>query len=205
MDADYSVELGAAAPALELPWDDPEGRLQYVDLRGGGSVELNCERIPEARLFPALRRFLIELNSERSAWQTAKCDAWTDESEAAENPYDAGFEQSCYVDVVLTERSAALRTSLEFHQRAAREMAQMLEENETLEATAEIMVRSCYFHPVGNMEESDAGYCMTMFLTGYGASEAAAADCWGRAMDHAASCWTRLQPHEGHAQARELG
>ena len=33
MEADYSIELGPAAPALEIPWNDPEGQLHYLDLR----------------------------------------------------------------------------------------------------------------------------------------------------------------------------
>ena len=83
MDADSSVELGPTAPALELPWKDPEGRVQYVNLRGaaggGGDrgverdLERGVERIPEARQFPALRRFLVDVNSRRSPWQTAPC------------------------------------------------------------------------------------------------------------------------------------
>ncbi len=160
MDADYSVELGPEAPALEIPWHDPEGRLHYVELRSdSGSMDrdilndprlndvlLNVARIPEARQFPALGRFLIAVNSPRAPWQTAKCDVWPDEAEAAENLYNRSFEQSCYVDIVLAEQAAALRFSLEVHERLARELAQLLEANEALEATAEIVVRRCYFH-----------------------------------------------------------
>jgi hypothetical protein len=197
MEADHGLELGPTAPALELPWCDPEGRLQYVDLRGGpGSIELKVELIPEARQFPALRRFLIELNSRQSAWQTAKCDVWADQAEPAENLYDAAFRQSCYVDIVLAEPAAALRGSLELHLHVAKEMARMLEANEALEAFAEIVVRRCYFHHGGERkEESDTGYCLTLFLIGYGSSEARAAECWASAMESAAVCLLSLQPH----------
>jgi hypothetical protein len=206
MDADYSIELGPAAPALELPWLDPDGQMQYVELRGGTETIAACvDRIPEARKFPALRRFLVTVNCERSAWLTAKCDAWTDEAEAAENMYNASFELSSYVDIVLADSFAELRGDLEFHRGAAMAVARMLEENKELEATAEIMVRRCYFHRNGNMEESDAGYCMTMFLTGYGARPEAAARSWEEAMDFAARCWIRFHPHERRAPASELG
>ncbi len=209
MDADYSVELGPTAPALELPWQDPEGRLHYVELRSNpGSLAhnlalINVARIPEARQFPALGRFLIAVNSPGSDWQSAKCDVWPDETDVAENLYNRGFEQSCYVDIVLAGRAAALRCSLETHQRLARELAQSLEANVALEATADIVVRRCYFHH-GNAEESDAGYCMTLFLSAYGSSPAEAAECWERAMDFAAGCVLQLRSHEGCAKAREL-
>jgi hypothetical protein len=222
MDADYSVELGPTAPALEIPWQDPEGRLHYVDLRTGPvsmesmvepsiergtelttergtelDAERNLERIPEAQQFPAMRRFLIELNSPQTAWQTAKCDVWSGEAAAAENLYDAGFSQGCYVDVVLAAQSAALRGSLEVHQQTAKEIAQRLEANDALDASAEIVVRRCYFHRCIEgvaEEESEAGYCLTLFLTGFGSSTEEAAQCWERAMEFAAGCWLTLQP-----------
>lgn len=238
MDADYSVELGPTAPALEIPWQDPDGRLHYVDLRSAPdsmernvdrnieqNIEQNVERIPEARQFPALRQFLIKLNSPLSPWQTVKCDVWTSEANPAENLYNAEFTQNCYVDLVLaspsptssaTTLSATLpamlsttattsRGNLELHQRAARSIALLLEVNESLQATAEIVVRRCYFHRLpedaasarsgskpsdkaGELEESDAGYCLTLFLTGHGASPAEAATCWDRAMEFTAAC-----------------
>ncbi len=129
---------------------------------------------------------------------------WPDEAEPSENLYDAEFEQSCYVDLVLAERTAALREDLLVHQLAAKEMAHKLGANEALEALAEIVVRRCYFHRRTDAEESDAGYCLTLFLTGYGATPAKAAACWDRAMEFATACVLKLQPHEGRAQAGEL-
>lgn len=237
MDADYSVELGPEAPALEIPWHDPEGRLHYVELRSdSGSMDrdilndprlndvlLNVARIPEARQFPALGRFLIAVNSAESQWQSAKCDVWpaptsgvpsdgtyppcvssSEEAEAAENLYNRGFEQSCYVDIVLAGQAAELRFSLEVHERLARELAQLLEANAALEATAEIVVRRCYFHPDGEAEESDAGYCLTLFLAAYGSSQAEAAACWDCAMDFASGCVLKLRPREVRAKSQEL-
>ena len=220
MEADYRVELGPAAPALELPWTDPEGRSHYVELRGAASLR-ECsvdgkpdritdgitdgiadritDRIPEARRFPALGRFLVDANSQPSAWQTAKCDVWADQTEAMENLYNFGFAHSSYVDLVLAEPAAALRGSLEAHQRLAKEMAQRLEANEGLKALAEIVVRRCYFHPGASLEESDAGYCLTLFLIGYGATPGEAAECWERTLEFAAECLLQLQPREESA------
>ena len=207
MEADYSVELGPDAPALEVPWTDPEGHSHYVELRGVGglttcdldrNMDHKMDRIAETRRFPALRRFLADVNSQPSAWQTVKCDAWADETEAAENLYHAGFTQSSYVDLVLAEPTA-LRGSLEAHQQLAKEMAGALEANESLEAVAEVVVRRCYFHRGTNLEESDAGYCLTLFLIGYGVSPGEAAECWERTLEFAAGCLLRMQPPEAGA------
>jgi hypothetical protein len=218
MDADSSVELGPTAPALELPWTDPEGRSHYVELRSElGSKEhgvtpipsrtpdCTLDLIPEARRFPALRRFLVDANSQSSAWQSAKCDVWTDETKTTENLYNAGFTQNCYVDLVLADNAAALRGSLETHQQLANEMAQLLEADTSLEALAEIVVRRCYFHRNTSPVESDAGYCLTLFLIGYGSSPDEAAECWERTLDFAAGCLLKLRPCEDSAQKRELG
>jgi hypothetical protein len=204
MEADYSVELGPAAPALELPWTDPEGGSRYVALRGGkdrpqASLENILDGIPEARQFPALRRFLALANSPQSAWQTAKCDVWAETAEAAENLYNAGFLQGGYVDLVLAEEAAEWRDSLAAHQRLAKEMTQRLEANQSLEACAEIVVRRCYFHRETKPEDSDAGYCLTLFLTGYGASPGEAARCWECTLQYSAECLLQLQPGKERA------
>jgi hypothetical protein len=210
MDADYSIEMGPTAPALEIPWQDPEGRSHYVNLRfehGSAGHEITrteVARVPEAQQFPALGRFLVELNLPSNPWQTAKCDAWLNETDAAENLYSLGFEQCCYIDIVLAGNAAALRPSLETHQRLAREFVRQLETNESLEATAEIVVRRCYFHHSREADESDAGYCLTLFLSAYGASPPEAAECWERALEFAAECFLRLQPNDERAKAQEL-
>jgi hypothetical protein len=205
MEADYGIELGPTAPALEIPWLDPAGLLHYVELRGGigSNIERLIERVPEARQFPALRKFLIEVNSQ-SAWQTAKCDVWCDETEASENLYGAGFTQSCYVDIVLAE-PANLRFSLEAHERAAKELAAALDAHEELTSFAEIVVRRCYFHRVLDPAESDAGYCLTLFLIGYGSTPAAAAECWTNTVDVVAMRLLNLRPQEERAKDPELG
>jgi hypothetical protein len=139
---------------------------------------------------------LAEVNSHASAWQTVKCDAWADETAAEENLYHAGFTQSSYVDLVLAESAAAMRDCLETHRKLANEMAQALETDESLESVAEVVVRRCYFHRGANLEESDAGYCLTLFLTGYGTSPDKAVACWERALEFAAECLLNLRPPE---------
>jgi hypothetical protein len=180
MDADYSVELGPDAPALEIPWRDPAGLLHYFDLR---TTPAAIEQVPEASEFPALRQFLVALNSPPSQWQTAKCDVWTDEALAAENLYNANFTHSCYVDLVLAGQQAPNRDSLDLHEHIAETLAQSLDGNESLDASAEIVIRRCYFHHDPEPEGSEAGYALTLFLTGYGTSPEEASRFWQYALE----------------------
>lgn len=211
MDADYSVELGPTAPALELPWKDPAGRIEYIDLR---CEPHGIESVPEARQFPALRKLLLAVNSAQRAWQTAKCDVWTENVDASENLYNAEFMQSCYVDLVLAEPWKLLRDSLPQHEQLARQLARALEDDESLEASAEIVVRRCYFHretaagESGKAEpptnESDAGYCLTLYVTGFGGCAEEADMRWETAMGLATRCLLDLRPEEERAKGYEL-
>ena len=202
MEADDAIELGPDAPALELPWQDPEGRWNYHDLRGEAGaagpdyerdLKRGIDRIPETGQFPPLRSFLLKVNSPPSVWETAKCGVLPEKAVASENPYNASFAHNCYIDLVLAKEFAARRAELELHQRLAKELATMLSANEALDAGAEAVVRRCYFHKKTNPEESDAGYNITLFLTGYGDSAAQAAENLKSAMGLAGEALVKLQ------------
>ena len=67
MEADWEVEVGAGAPAIEAHWPG------FVDLR------LHPERawqLPEAAQLPALPEALAKLNAPASPVWTSKCDFW---------------------------------------------------------------------------------------------------------------------------------
>jgi len=198
MEADDAVELGPDAPALELPWQDPEGRWNYHDLRGGAGAagteqRRGIDRIPEARRFPPLRNFLIQVNSPPSMWETAKCGVLPEKAVPSENPFNAAFAHNCYIDLVLTTEFAAQRAELELHRRLAKELATALSAHEALEAIAEAVVRRCYFHKKTDPEESDAGYSLTLFLSGYGGSAEKAAENLKAAMELAGESLVKLQ------------
>ena len=123
MDADWSVELGRDDPALEFPWSSPEGSRRYIDLRQ--SPELVSE-IPEAARSPELAQCLIALNAPTSAWQTVKCDVWSDdELGAGELIYEPRLKFCSYVDLIAC--NAPVRFSFERHEcfvkRAARQLS----------------------------------------------------------------------------------
>lgn len=204
VDADYSIELGPTAPALEMPWSDPEGKLQYVDLR---IAPRDVDRIPEVRNHLGLRSFLIAVNSHESPWQSAKCDLWAEQVESATNLYGAAFSQNCYVDLVLADPSEQLKTNLEVHKALAKQIAQELEEHEELPASAEIVVRRCYFHrpEAETADDSTSGYCLTLYLSGFGASTEEAYAHWSEALELAGRFLLKTHPQEARAQDSELG
>jgi len=216
MDADYSIELGPTAPALEVPWQDADGRIRYISLRQHPE---RIAELDEVRRFPALGRLLRALNHEDSAWETAKCDVWLEPDEVgrSEDAAEAGspsasgdpaaFSQHCYVDLILSEAHRALRDSLAAHQALARRMARTLEEHgEELDATAaEIVLRRCYFHTDARADSpTEDGYFLTLYLSGFGATAAGAAERWQQALDLAAGCLPGLAPKDSGAVGGEV-
>jgi hypothetical protein len=89
MDADWEVEVGGGAAAIDALWSG------FVDLRS------NVERIgeiPEAMAFPPLAVLLKALNAPASPLWTAKCDLW--EPAPAEVVPGAEFVLACYIDML---------------------------------------------------------------------------------------------------------
>ena len=206
MDADYSIELGPTAPALELPWQDPDGRCGYVNLR---QQPHRIAELDEVQSYPALGELLRALNGPHSPWQTAKCDVWCEEQESAEIELPAAaFSQHCYVDLILSDAYQALRNSLPAHQEMARRSAHLLEDQgEELDATAaEIVIRRCYFHKDDAADSpSEDGYCLTLYLSGYGATPPQAAERWQAALQLAACCLPGLTLPDSAAPDGEVG
>src|SRR5690349_4484214 len=71
--ADYSVELGPEAPALELPWTSHDPALRYYDLKKYPELLLH---VPEAAVHPEMGAFLARINAPEFPLATVKCDAW---------------------------------------------------------------------------------------------------------------------------------
>jgi len=69
MQADYEVDLGPDAPALEVPWRSADGSARYFDLRSRPELLLE---IREAAANPELARFLSAINAPRSHFQSAR-------------------------------------------------------------------------------------------------------------------------------------
>jgi hypothetical protein len=174
MQADYEIELGPDAPALEIPWQSSDGSVRYFDLRERPELLLE---ISEAAGNPELARFLSAVNSPRSHFQSAKCDSWlSDEITEAEVIYEAKWKFASYVDLIFADASA--QSDLEGHRLTTSKLTQLLGKAPEISAAAEFIVRRCYFHRTSDIETSDDGYCITFYLSGYGDDEDQARQRW---------------------------
>ena len=177
MDADFSVELAADDPTLDLPWEAPGTPLQHYDLKSDpGQLRF----IDEAEKYPELHDFLATLNSKSSIFETAKCDVWTDEElSEAEDIYEAECKFASYVDLVLSSGDRR-RTDFSAHERLAARLVELLSRAPQISAAAEFTIRRCYFH---GGENAESGFYVTFFLSGYGVDEADARKRWGIALN----------------------
>ena len=97
MEADWEVEIGPDAPAIDAHWPG------FVDLR---QTPESARQLPEVISLRGLDDALVRLNGAQSPVWTAKCDIWpldpsefdTDEMGA---PFkSAAFGQGCYIDLL---------------------------------------------------------------------------------------------------------
>ncbi len=171
MDADFAVELGSDDEVLEMPWAALEGGPRYLDIKRNPAL---LEQLEEASRFPEFAEFLKVVNSPGSILETAKCDAWsTDEIHPEEEIYALPHKFGCYVDLLFSEKAQQL--SFEFHERAAKKLANLLEKVPDIPARAEFLIRRCYYR-LG--DETKEGFYITFYLFGYGKDEEHARRQW---------------------------
>jgi hypothetical protein len=171
MDADFSIELGREDPVLDFPWNDPAGKLAYVDVKRHPEL---MARVEESEQFPELGEFLRVLNSPRSIVETAKCDAWaTTELSPEEEIYHASHKFASYVDLVFSETDT--RLSLSRHQQLVNKLVELLRRAPEVPSAAELCVRRCYFSEGSAVQD---GFYFTLYLSGYGNDEARARQNW---------------------------
>jgi hypothetical protein len=185
MDAEFTVEMGADAPALELPWSSGDAGQRFYDLRSRPELLLE---IPEAANNRPLGEFLAAINTPNGSLQTVKCDTWlSHEITEEEKSYGAAMKFGSYVDLVFT--SDAPRQSMDRHEKLARSLCGLLAKAPSISVAAEFILRRCYVHtaelaagrlpqhdaPSGNSEDA---YCLCFYLTGYGDDEEEARKRW---------------------------
>ena len=172
MQADYSVELGADDPALEIPWRADDGSVRYFNLKRSPDLVLN---IAEAREHPELSSFLSRINAPDFPLETAKCDAWSSAELAPEEEiFGAASKFASYVDLIFSDGAA--RLSLEKNETLAQEICNLLKRAPEMAAAAEFVVRHCHYHE--SDQHSRLGFCVTAYVTGYGDSEEEARQRW---------------------------
>jgi hypothetical protein len=183
--ADYSVECGAGDECLEMPWVSDDGALRYVDLRQDLARIADLE---EARRFPELADFLRAINSPRSGFQSAKCDAgFTREMTVEDELFGTDGKFGSYVDVLFT--SPVLQSSFEQHEATARNLVQLLQRAPETPAVMELLVRRCYSSIENAAPE---GFYFTCYIFGYSDSEVEARQHWGIALHLAANALAQI-------------
>jgi len=183
--ADYSVECGAGDDCLEMPWASADGALRYVDLKQDPT---RLADLKEARRFPELADFLRAINSPRSAFHTAKCDAgFTREMTVEDEFFGTNGKFGSYVDVLFT--SSVLQSSFERHEAIARKLIELLRRTPETPAAMELLVRRCY----SSMENvAPEGFYFTCYVFGYSDTEVEARQHWGIALELVANALAQV-------------
>lgn len=194
MQAGFCLELGKDDDALELPWTSPDGVFRYYDLKRRPELLLEVRETHDNR---ELAEFLATTNSAVSVLETAKCDTWlSDELTEAEQSYGAPWKFGSYIDLIfaLAER----RFSLAAHEEFAARAAALLQRAPEISAAAEFIVRRCYYHRDAG-DDSDAGFCITFYLNGYGDDEDDARRRWDIALKLVENALVQLSAQERRA------
>jgi hypothetical protein len=169
--AEWSVELGASDPMLEIPWRSEDGSLRFLDLKR--QPELLLE-IPEACTYEELATFLDWANSADSRIETAKCDVWsTREMDEDDEVFGEAVKFSSYIDLLLASSACSSFPECEKFVQA---LARMLRQAPDLSSAAQFIVRRC-------LDRREAGkgsdcYYVTLYLHGYGADVQEARQRW---------------------------
>lgn len=151
MQADFSVELGGGAPALEIPWRADDPGVRYYDLKIHPELVL---QIPEARAYPELNSFLSRINAAGFPLATAKCDVWSSSQVEPEEEIFGDRKFVSYVDLIFVDESD--RCSFEKHETFAKDLCRLLGHAPEIAATVELVIRHCYYHQKDSVSESSA-------------------------------------------------
>lgn len=196
--ADFSVELGADDPTLQLPWSSSDPRVQYYDLRSHPEL---LPQVPEAQDNEALAEFLAAINSPHSLLQSAKCDTWSSrQMDVEDEVFDAACKYESYID--LAPVAEGPRYSFAEIEDMGRKIARLLQRAPEIPAAAEFVVRRCYYRGEAQPDPGREGFYLTFYLSGYGEHEQQAQERWSIAMRLVANALLQLSVAES-ARARQ--
>lgn len=174
MQADFSIELGRDDHALEVPWSSADGTQRYLNLKRQPELLLHVLETVDNR---ELAEFLVAFNAPQSLLETAKCDSWlTDEIHPEEEIFGAAWKFGTYVDVIFS--ALPQRATLDIHEDLARGVSALLQKAQDFAAAAEFVIRRCYTHVSEEADYSEMGYCITIYVSGFGDEEADARKNW---------------------------
>jgi hypothetical protein len=198
MQVDSSIELGRDDSALEFPWKSDDGSLRYYDLRSDPAL---IDHLAEVADNPELRRFLLRINAAGFALQTVKCDVWsTDEILPEEEIFAARKKFVCYVDLIFADNT--LRLSLDAHTEVITELCKLLQSAPEMASTVEFVMRHCHYYREASdfgstleaslapaddsagarIRDSQLGFSITVYVSGFGDSEQEARLRWSIAL-----------------------
>jgi hypothetical protein len=178
MEADWSVELAADDPVIVVPWaaagNDPR-KCTFVDLRLGAHL---IDEIEETRRVPELRGALLLLNSTASPLWTVKCDAWESDTpmdayEMDAAPEDTALSAGSYID--LLARDSGLGASFDRQERWVRAVVEALRAVPARATRVELVLRAAQVNQA-------AGYGVSFFVEGCGATAPRAMQAWSEAL-----------------------
>ena len=196
--ADFSVELGASDPTLQVPWSSSDPRIQYYDLRSHPDL---LSQVVEAHDNEPLAEFLTAVNSPRCLLQTAKCDTWSSQQMDVEDEiFGAACKYESYVDLVPV--ADGTRFSFAEIEDLGRKIARLLQRAPEIPAAAEFVVRRCYYRGESSPDPGREGFYLTSYLSGYGEDEPQAQERWSIALQLAANALLQLSASES-ARARQ--
>ncbi len=194
--AEFSVELGAGDPTLQIPWSSSDPRVQYYDLRSHPEL---LPRITEAQDNEALAQFLAAVNSPQSLLQTAKCDTWSSQQMDVEDEvFAAAVKYESYIDLV--PAADGLRYSFAGIEDLGRKIARLLQRAPEIPAAADFVVRRCYFQEEASSPPGREGFYLTFYLSGYGEHEDQARERWSIALRLVANALLQLSAAESARQ-----
>lgn len=202
MHVDSAVEFGRDDPALEMPWASEDGSLRYCDIRSNPAL---IDTLPEARQWLEMREFLIRANAADFPMQTAKSDVWsTTEISPEEEIFSASWKFASYTDLIFSDH--APRVSLPTHQALVTRLCVLLQRAPEMPASVEFVLRHCYYHvldgvarsndsqksreqdqlhgiaPEETEDDSVGGFCVTLYVSGFGNTEQEARQRWSIAL-----------------------
>jgi hypothetical protein len=196
--ADFSVELGADDPTLQMPWSSSDPRVQYYDLRSHPDL---LSQIMEAQENDPLAEFLAAINSPRCLVQTAKCDTWSSRQMDVEDEiFGAACKYESYIDLVPVADGP--RYSFPEIEDLGRKIARLLQRAPEIPAGAQFVVRRCYYCGESSPGPGREGFYLTFYLSGYGEEEQQAQERWSIALQLAANALLQLSASES-ARARQ--
>lgn len=179
MEADWSVEIGAGLPVIEVDW------VGFVDLR---SNIQSVDSIPEATTEAALRDALVELNAADSPVFTSKCDLW--ELDADEiDPDEFGCESldpcagwASWIDVVVRDQRQF--ASFEAHEAWVRRASNQLRAGDAPCGRVDLVVRAA-------VTSEREGFGITLYAAGCGVDTRAARASWRQVLRAAVAATMR--------------